>query len=106
MMMRAIAPDPIIEEFARKIKKLPDVKKVILYGSRARGDFQEWSDYDVLVILSGKNRTIESSIDNIAWDINYEKLVSIIPIVCTESKFQKEKYEPLFINVKREGLVL
>ncbi len=104
--MRAIAQDPIVEEFARKTKKLPGVKKVILYGSRARGDFQEWSDYDVLVILSKKNRNIENCIDNIAWDINYKKFVSIIPVICTESKFRREKYEPLFINIKRERLVL
>lgn len=98
--------DPIIEEFAEKIKKLPQVKKILLYGSRARGDFEEWSDYDIMVLISEKNKGIEHRIDKIAWDINYRKLVSIVPIVYAESKFREDKYEPLFMNVRKEGIVL
>ncbi len=104
--MKHLPTDPIIEEFTGKVKKLPGVKKVILYGSRARGDFQEWSDYDIVVLVSEKNKGIERRIDEIAWDINYKKLVSIVPIVCTETKFREDKYEPLYMNVKREGIAL
>ncbi len=104
--MRTTLQDPIIEEFVKKVKKIPEVKKVILYGSRARGDFEEWSDYDIIVFVSIKNKNIENQIDKIAWDINYKKLVSIMPLVFSESKFRTEKYEPLFMNVKREGIIL
>ncbi len=104
--MKANVIGRTIEEFAEKVKKLPEVKKIILYGSRARGDFEEWSDYDVIVIVSVKNKSIEERIDKIAWDMNYRKLVSIIPVVCAESKFREEKYEPLFMNIKREGILL
>jgi len=104
--MKPAVTDPIIKEFTEKVKKLPGVRKAILYGSRARGDFQEWSDYDILVIVSEKNKGIERRIDKIAWDINYRKLVSIVPIVCAESKFREDKYEPLYMNVRREGIAL
>jgi predicted nucleotidyltransferase len=105
-MIKTTVKDPIMEEFVQKIKQIPEVKKVILYGSRARGDFEEWSDYDIIVLVSIKNKNIESQIDNTAWNINYKRLVSIVPVICTESKFRKEKYEPLFMNIRREGIIL
>ena len=39
--------------FIEKIEKLPFVKKVILYGSRGRGDNRERSDIDLAVDCSG-----------------------------------------------------
>ena len=39
--------------FINKIEKLPFVKKVVLYGSRGRGDNRERSDIDLAVDCSG-----------------------------------------------------
>ncbi len=104
--MKTVCTDPIIEEFSEKVRKFPEVRKVILYGSRARGDFEGWSDYDLIVLVSERNKDIESRIEEVAWEINYRKLVSIVPLVFNESRFLQDRYEPLFINVRREGIAL
>lgn len=36
-------------QFIEKIKKLPFVQEIILYGSRARGDHSETSDIDLAI---------------------------------------------------------
>lgn len=36
--------------FIQKIKRLPFVEKVILYGSRARGDYASRSDIDLAIV--------------------------------------------------------
>jgi len=41
-----------VENLASKIGKFPKVKKVILFGSRARGDAKERSDVDLAIECS------------------------------------------------------
>ena len=46
-----IAIDKIIEELKAELKsKYPDFKGIYLFGSHARGDFNEDSDYDLIII--------------------------------------------------------
>lgn len=43
-------PDKVVEEFLARLKQDYTLHKVILFGSRAKGDFLESSDYDLLII--------------------------------------------------------
>ena len=54
-MSEAALSDPILARLKRELVELygPRLQQVLLYGSRARGDFSEESDYDVLVVLEG-----------------------------------------------------
>ena len=40
-----------ISELIKKTLGNLDCEKIVLFGSRARGDFKERSDYDILVII-------------------------------------------------------
>jgi uncharacterized protein len=42
--------DPILDEIVRRIVEVADPDRIILFGSRARGDARPDSDYDILVI--------------------------------------------------------
>ncbi len=48
--------EEIIEEFTIKVKKLLEshLKNIILYGSYARGDFNENSDIDIMILIDTK----------------------------------------------------
>lgn len=41
--------DPVIEQIIERFSKLSTRGRLILYGSRARGDFTDRSDYDLAV---------------------------------------------------------
>ena len=64
--------DTIIKEFLQKLRQhLGDrLKEVILFGSRARGDWEEGSDYDFLIIVDKKTKEVR----NIVLDIESELL--------------------------------
>jgi predicted nucleotidyltransferase len=51
--------DPRAVFFSRRLRqRLKGVRRVILFGSRARGDAREGSDYDFAVVV--KSRTAEA----------------------------------------------
>jgi len=97
----------ILREFKAEVKKLygKRLKKIILYGSWARGKATENSDIDVLVVLEGKvipGKEIDRMID-IITDINlkYGELLSVYPV--SEEDYTTTN-SPLLINVRREGI--
>lgn len=53
-MNDAAASDPLLARFKQELAALygARLKRVLLYGSRARGDHTAESDYDILVVLT------------------------------------------------------
>lgn len=47
----------ILDKIRNTFKKYPQVKQVIIYGSRAKGNFKQGSDLDLT--LKGKDLTLE-----------------------------------------------
>ena len=45
--------DPILRRIVEVIVREIDPERMILFGSRARGDHKEDSDYDILVLKEG-----------------------------------------------------
>jgi uncharacterized protein len=52
-MLASLAADPILKRFRAALDTLygDRIERVVLFGSRARGDAREDSDYDVAVFL-------------------------------------------------------
>lgn len=65
-----------LKQFYNSVNQLYPVKKMLLYGSYAKGTMHKDSDIDVAVIVDripGKNRIdITSSLFTIARHVNYE----------------------------------
>lgn len=82
------------------------VKDVVLFGSQARGDSREYSDYDILIILdkdySGND---ENKILDLCYDIDikYNILLDIHLLSDREIETKRGK-QPIFINALKSGL--
>ena len=73
-----------IKEVAKNV--LPENARLLLYGSRIRGDYSEDSDWDLLVILD-KAKIEQSDYDNIVYpltDLGWGLGESIIPVLYTK----------------------
>jgi len=84
------------------------LKRLVLFGSQARGDADPESDIDVLVVLAGPvDDTIE---DKRTSDKLYDLMcahecILISCIFMDEERFIKER-SPLLLNVRREGVAV
>ncbi len=100
----------LIKEFKRKIAELyvQRLKKVVLYGSYARGQANdEHSDIDLAIVLAGAVDPCEE-IDRMAdifTDLNLEHNALIVVYPVSESHFDKIE-SPLLINVRKEGITV
>ena len=85
------------------------IHKIILFGSRARGDYNEYSDWDILIVTEEKlDRKIEKNFySDISWNFALNKMVTDIIIV---SKEEFEKYKDLkgfiYYWANKEGILL
>ena len=96
-------------------KRIPEdiryhIKKLILFGSRARGDAGEDSDLDIIALVDEKNSEIENKLGDAAysvmWDNDFRPVISLK--VFAESRFQNavERGFSFYRNVDEEGVVL
>lgn len=96
----------------KKIKSIvsaidPDAK-VILYCSRARGDYSNSSDWDFLILLN-KSRIDPDDFDKISWTlykIGWEYGEQFSVKLYTFNNWQKRSFTPFYKAVSKEGIVL
>jgi predicted nucleotidyltransferase len=104
----AARTDPIAHRFAELLRdRLGDhVRRIELFGSRARGDAHEGSDYDVLVIVDERTPELRSAILDIEVEMldRHEALMACI--VRSQGEWSAMQGHPVARNVAREGVRL
>jgi len=77
-----------------------------LFGSHARGDADEGSDFDVLVIVDRRTDDVREMILDADVEMmnRYEKLFAAL--IYDESEWQKARSFPHAWNIERDGVVL
>ena len=101
--------DEIIQKFKNDISNIYGnrLKNLYLYGSYARGEGNDNSDIDLMVLLGGKvnpGKEIDRMIDILTdINLNYGVLLSVYPI--SENEFLNLK-SPVLANIHREGLII
>ncbi len=104
----------VINEFIDEVNKIlgSRVKKIILYGSYARGDFNKSSDIDIMILTDLTDDEIvkyRSEICGCAYNIEFDNNfdIRLSPLVKNIDKFNYWlEALPFYMNVQKEGVVL
>lgn len=84
----------------------PDAK-IILFGSRARGDYKTNSDWDFLILASKQiNETFKKKIREALIDTELEAEEVISTLIYSQKTWSEYKYTPLYKNITNEGFEL
>jgi len=87
-----------------------DIKEVILFGSRAKGDATINSDYDILIILNKKDYSwkYKYQINEVIYDLELENDIIIDSHILSDYEVNNSLRgsQPIFINAIDNGVYL
>ena len=105
--------DTILHEYAIGINDIlgQNLNQVILYGSYARGDYNNSSDIDVMVLVNDMSDEeiikIREDISSLAFDISLENDIIISTVIKSKDHFDRwVKVVPFYQSVKNEGVLI
>jgi len=92
---------------ARKVKsrlsEITAVKRLVVYGSRARGNPTKYSDLDLYIELRTKvNPALRRKIREVAWEVSLDSGVVITTLVASE----RLEGQPILKAIKAEGIAV
>ena len=102
----------ILNDFLKNVQRILGnrIKKIILYGSYARGDFNEKSDIDVMILTDLSDTEISDysmQIWEMVADIEIDTGIVISPLLRNIDNFNSWiDVKPFYINIMNEGVVL
>jgi len=91
------------------VKRKDPNAEIILFGSRARSQETNDSDWDILILLNKAevSRNLEKEFRDELYNIELEIGEPISTFVFSKMDWEgKHKYTPLYQNVKRDGIIL
>jgi predicted nucleotidyltransferase len=84
------------------------VLRVILFGSKARGDSGPESDIDLFVVLQGELDGLKRTLIELSYEISLNHGVVLSDLVVGERRYHwmSQHGEPILTEVEREGIEL
>ncbi len=96
----------IAEELKRKLSLVVHILDFRIFGSRAWGDMDEYSDLDVFIEIESMSQAIKDRISEIVWEVGFEHFIVISPLIFTRHEIEESpmKASPIVENITREGV--
>jgi predicted nucleotidyltransferase len=98
----------ILEKITSFIVSKISPEKVILFGSRARGEHRDDSDYDILILMKNliNNRDVANRLSKELFNTDLPQDIDIIIVDSERYEELKSVIGYIYIIVDREGLIL
>ena len=98
----------ILSEIKKTLQIVAPSAKAMLFGSRARNDAREDSDWDILILIE-KDKIRNEDFDSIAYpliELGWNIVEMINPVLYTFSDWKKRSFTIFHKNVEEEGIAI
>jgi hypothetical protein len=109
-------PPPVrgaLERFRQALERRfgPRLREVVLFGSHARGEADDESDVDVLVVIDALDEREQVEVTDLAYQADAADRASwtgLSPLACSSAHaaMMRERERLLFRDIDREGIRL
>ncbi len=108
--MEPIAEQPIIEEFKRRVEqRFPrELVRLVLFGSKARGEATPESDVDLLAVIQSDNWRLGDEIRSVGYALELEHGVVLSIQVISRNHYERLRASgtQFFHVLEQEGVVV
>ena len=96
----------IAKELKERLSNVTSVVDLIIFGSRARGDQDEYSDMDVFIEVATLDKDLKERIYEIVWEAGFENFMVISPLICAKDEIENSalRLAPIVKNIFEEGI--
>lgn len=99
----------LLAKCSRVIKQIEPEAEVILYGSRARGDGDPESDYDLLILVDGEvTLERENFLCRQLYSVGLETGTALSPLVYSRQEWKTSLHSamPFHVDVEKDGVIV
>lgn len=95
----------IPELVKNEVKSLNSEAEIILFGSRARGDWRKDSDWDFLILLNEEvSERLKREIRDRLFEVELTTEEVISTIIENKENWLRYEVTPLYKNIEKEGV--
>ena len=95
----------VVRKYLQAVSKAGiNARRAILFGSYARGEANEWSDIDLVVIAPELDNQSDRRLNSKLWELRAHTDSRIEPIPCGEREWETEEGSPILEIARREGI--
>ena len=98
----------IAEELKYRLSGIVQLIDFRVFGSRARGDADEYSDLDVFIEVEVISAALRDAISEAAWEVGYQNYMVISPLIFTRNELENSplKVSQIVQVIAEEGVVV
>lgn len=96
----------IAKELKGKLSEIAHLIDFRVFGSRARGNADEYSDMDVFIEVEYLDEKLKGKMRDIAWEVGFENFIYISPLIFTRYEVETSplRSSPIVKNINEEGV--
>ncbi len=98
----------IARDLKRKLSQVVQLLDIRVFGSRAKGGADEYSDMDVFLKIERIDPEMKEKIDEVVWQVGFENFVVISPLIFTRDEIENTplRSSPIVKSIMLEGVPL
>jgi predicted nucleotidyltransferase len=98
----------IARDLKRKLSQVVQLLDIRVFGSRAKGGADEYSDMDVFLKIERIDPEMKEKIDEVIWQVGFENFVVISPLIFTRDELENSplRSSPIVKSIMLEGVPL
>ena len=94
------------EQLKRRLSGILQLVDFKVFGSRARGDSDEYSDLDVFIEVETIDPALRDAVSDAVWEVGYQNYMVISPLIFTRDELERSplRVSPIVRSIVEEGV--